>query len=394
MNKYINEKGLLKGKHTNKRKLKVAYDAGVLEDTEVFSYSRSVLNAEAKAYVDNIIDNEFWFNDGEEPVGFVPILYNADGSRSAGYLFNPDRDDNLHEVYFGYTRSGKTFALTNRAIQKFEVESADAVIIFDQTGGFSPSEIDKHIGKELRTKYFTFWKVYENGVPIDLLDLRGCLTSKDKKERITRIYAMMSRTLGNYQEQILKNAIKRMMYDMKNNSDITIFDILHYIVQYNEDGEIVLDEAHKKLRCKLQAVLDELEDTPQSKNNWGELLKEQGKPIVVISTGADSVGKGSEIIDMMLESMYSYKQCHPYERYTVIIDEVQDLYLHEKGAVNVLLRKGGKHGVTMLLASQSFPDPQIQFGRIVGNCGRLRSYPRRQMTSNAQLTISTATRMR
>lgn len=374
MNKYISEKGLLKGKHTNKRKLKVAYDAGVLEDTEVFSYSRSVLNAEAKAYVDNIIDNEFWFNDGEEPVGFVPILYNADGSRSAGYLFNPDRDDNLHEVYFGYTRSGKTFALTNRAIQKFEVESADAVIIFDQTGGFSPSEIDKHIGKELRTKYFTFWKVYENGVPIDLLDLRGCLTSKDKKERITRIYAMMSRTLGNYQEQILKNAIKRMLYDMKNNPDITIFDILHYIVQYNEDGEIVLDEAHKKLRCKLQAVLDELEDTPQSKNNWGELLKEQGKPIVVISTGADSVGKGSEIIDMMLESIYSYKQCHPYERYTVIIDEVQDLYLHEKGAVNVLLRKGGKHGVTMLLASQSFPDPKIQFGRIVGNCGRLRSY--------------------
>ena len=72
--------------------------------------------------------------------------------------------------------------------------------------------------------------------------------------------------------------------------------------------------------------------------------------------------------------MYSYKQYHPYERYTVIIDEVQDLYLHEKGSVNVLLRKGGKHGVTMLLASQSFPDPQIQFGKVVGNCGRLRSY--------------------
>ena len=28
----------------------------------------------------------------------------------------------------------------------------------------------------------------------------------------------------------------------------------------------------------------------------------------------------------------------------------------------------------MLLASQSFPDPNIQFGKVVGNCGRLRSY--------------------
>ena len=78
MNKHLNGKGLLKGKHTNKRKLKVAYDAGVLEDVEVFSYSRSVLNAEAKAYVDDIIDNEYWFNVGEYPDGFVPVLYNAD----------------------------------------------------------------------------------------------------------------------------------------------------------------------------------------------------------------------------------------------------------------------------------------------------------------------------
>lgn len=374
MNKHLNQKGWLKDKHTNKRKLRVAYEAGVFEDTEVFSYSRAVSNAEAKAYVDDIINNEYWFNVSESPEGFVPVLYNKDGTKAAGYVFKPDADDNLHEVYFGYTRSGKTFALTNRAIQKVEPEGADAVIIFDQTGGFSPTEVDKHVGKELRMKYFTFWNVYEDGVPVNLLDCRGCLTNKDKKERITRIYAMMSRTLGNYQEQILKNAVKSMLYDIKNNRDITIFDILQYIVQFNEDGEIVLDEAHKKLSCKLNAVLDELENTPQNKNNWGEFLKEQGKPIVVISTGTDSVGKGSEIIDMMLESLYTYKQCHPYERYSVIVDEVQDLYLHEKGAVNVLLRKGGKHGITMLLASQSFPDPNIQFGKVVGNCGRLRSY--------------------
>jgi hypothetical protein len=135
-----------------------------------------------------------------------------------------------------------------------------------------------------------------------------------------------------------------------------------------------LDETHKKLLCKLQAVLDELENTPQSKNNWCEFLKEQGKPIVVISTGADSVGKGSEIIDTLLENLYHYKQCYPNSRYTVVIDEAQDLYLHEKGAVNVLLRKGGKHSITMLLASQSFPDPNTQFGKVLGNVGRIRGY--------------------
>lgn len=67
MNKHINEKGLLKGKHGNKRDLQVAFDVGVFDDVEVYSYSRSVLNAEAKAYVDDIIDNEYWFNVDEYP---------------------------------------------------------------------------------------------------------------------------------------------------------------------------------------------------------------------------------------------------------------------------------------------------------------------------------------
>lgn len=118
MNKHINEKGLLKGKHTIKRKLKVAYDAGVLEDTEVFSYSRSVLSAEARAFVNDIIDNEYWFNVGDYPAGFVLVLYNRDGTRAAGYVFKPEQDDTPHEGYFGYTRSGKTFAMTNRSIRK------------------------------------------------------------------------------------------------------------------------------------------------------------------------------------------------------------------------------------------------------------------------------------
>lgn len=377
MNKHLNEKGILKGKHTNKRKFKVAVDAGVLEDTEVFSYSRAVLNTEAKAYVDDIIDNEFWFNVGESPDGFVPLIYNADGTRIAGYVFKPEMDDNFHEVYFGATRSGKTFALVNRAIEKVEVEGTDVVIIFDQTGGFTQKEIEKHIGKELMERYFAFWNVYEDGLPVDPLDLRGCLTYKDKKDRLTRIFAMMCRSLGSYEEQIIKNAVKALLNEMKYNSDVIASDIEKYIFDEDdahEEEDPSGDKVHRKLRFKIDAVLDDFNDTPQTKNNWGEFAKTQGKPIIVISTGTDGVSKGSEIIDIMLESLYGYKQCHPYEKYTVVIDEAQDLYLHEKGAVNTLLRKGGKHGITMLLASQSFPDPTTPFGKVVGNCGRVRGY--------------------
>ena len=254
MNKYLKLKGFLKGKHSHKRKLKVAYDAGVLEDTEVFSYSRSVLNAEAKSYVDDVVNNEFWFNVGEYPDGFVPVLYNVDSTRAAGYVFKPDIDYNFNEGFFGYTRSGKTFAEINRAIQKIEFEGADAVIILDHTGSFSQAEIDNHIGQELRERYFSFWNVYENGIPVDLLDLRGCLTYKEKKERITRIYTIMSRSLGCYQEALLKYAVNRMLHEMKENPNISVFDILRCIIEntYNENGKPILDETHKKPMYKIR----------------------------------------------------------------------------------------------------------------------------------------------
>lgn len=217
--------------------------------------------------------------------------------------------------------------------------------------------------------------MYEDGLPVDLLDLRGCLSYKDKKDCLLRAYAMMSRTLGSYEEQILKNVIKRMLRDIKSNPHITIFEISEYICEdIQEDESPAKDDTHRKLLYKIDAVLDDLRGTPNTKNNWGEFAKAQDKPIIVISTGADGAGKVSEIVDILLESLYGYKQCHPYEKYTVVIDEAQDLYLHEKGAVNTLLRKGGKHGVTMLLASQSYPDPTTPFGKVVGNCGRVRGY--------------------
>ena len=187
---------------------------------------------------------------------------------------------------------------------------------------------------------------------------------------------MMTKSLGSYQEPILKIAVNCLLRQMKKTPDIKISDIINYIelISCNDDGEPKMDEAHRKLCLKLKTIIEDLMDMPVSKNNWGEFVKAQGKPIIVISTGADSVGKGSEIIDMMLENLYQYKQCYPNSRYTVIIDEAQDLYLHEKGAVNTLLRKGGKHRITMLLASQSFPDSTTPFGKVVGNCGRVRGY--------------------
>lgn len=146
----------------------------------------------------------------------------------------------------------------------------------------------------------------------DMLELRDCLSYKDKKERLVRMYAAGARVLGDYQEKILAAAVKSFLKKFRSDSETNICDILDLIC---EDDKT--DDAHEKLLYKLDSILDDFHETPVTKNNWSEFLDTQN-PIVVISTGYDSIGKGTQAIDMLLENLYAFKQRYPDKRYTVI----------------------------------------------------------------------------
>jgi hypothetical protein len=70
---------------------------------------------------------------------------------------------------------------------------------------------------------------------------------------------------------------------------------------------------------------------------------------------------------MMLASLYEYKQHDRDARYTVILDEIEDLCLEKESPISTILRKGGKHHLSMLLASQEFSVEKYKLGKIIGN---------------------------
>ena len=372
LNKAIIEKELLISTHTNKRVFKVCYETGACDSVDVFSYRRSILNAEAKKYVDDCINSEFWFDEGTTPDDFIPVLYHLDSRKVAGYVLDESVDVNLHEAYFGITRSGKSYALLQTALLR--AKRGEKVIIFDQSGNFTERELSKHLGEKIANEYFRSWDVYQEGLPVDLISLQGCLNYKEKKERLTRIYALLARSLGSREERILDKAVRVMLQEKEDTADIMIWDIVAYISNdQDENGKKINDDSHRNLLYKIEAILDDLRETPVTKRNWDELMMQE-KPILVISTGVDSIDKKSDLVEAMIESLYHFKQCYTDEAYTVVIDELQDLSLQEKGAVNTLLRKVGKHQVSMLLGSQSFPDRNTALGNVVGNCARIRGY--------------------
>lgn len=102
--------------------------------------------------------------------------------------------------------------------------------------------------------------------------------------------------------------------------------------------------------------------------DWSGFL-ENRKPVTVLSFGGDTVRKSHRLTDVYLANLFAFKQYARSERFTVIIDEIEDLWLDEKAPLAMILRKGGKSRLTLLLASQSFSDDNDRLGNLIGNCG-------------------------
>ena len=322
-------------------------------------------------------------------------------TKTSGQAFN--LDTNLHQYIVGISRAGKSKFLTEQAVDA--ALHGEKIVIFDNGASFKKCELEKHLPHDLVEKHFSFWNILKQGLPVNLCDLSNCDTLPEKKQRLKSIYAAGARALGTTQEKVLYKQIGVMLKEK--GDDVDFLNILEYFIFESEkltilnnkfdsdQNKIILsprntydekigekgivsildylnenDNIEKALRDKFEGIFQDLKNLLKSTATWDEFLENQ-KNIVVISTGDDEHAKNTSLIDMLLASFYGFKQHNPIKRITVIIDECQDLYLDTNGPLDIMLRKGGKHGIRMLIASQEFSSLKDKLGKIIGNCGTL-----------------------
>ena len=121
------------------------------------------------------------------------------------------------------------------------------------------------------------------------------------------------------------------------------------------------------IKERLEEVFCELEGLNTYEQNWGEFIDSQNG-IIVISTSSDGIRKSSPLVDMLLASLYEYKQHGRVPRYTVVLDEIEDLCLDKDGPISTILRKGAKHHLSMMLATQEYSVEKDKLGKLIGNC--------------------------
>lgn len=403
--KLLNALKSLRLLHSNnglKRVIDLEISPDVTEKISVYSIPQRVLNSANREKLDEMLKSNILFSRQESAkINLRPMIMNRKGTLFAGKVLGKDEND--HQYISGKSRSGKSKYECEQAVEA--AENGEQVLILDNNGSWTEQEIRKHLPDKIVDKYFSFWSIPKQGLPINLADLSNCETLPDKKQRIHSILAAGARSLGDTQDRVLKKKIKTMIKE--NESDVDIINILNYFTndeniltflntQFGRDQDEALlkdrldyteklgekgigkildylrddDKNELTLRIKFEDIFEDLEDLPKSSNDWGGFFSTQ-KKIVVVSTGTDGIAKGSHLIDMLLSSVYSYQQYHADKHITLILDECQDLYLVKDAPIDIILRKGGKAGIRMLLASQEFSADKDRLGKIIGNCGTL-----------------------
>ncbi|SFW45076.1 hypothetical protein SAMN02910280_2624 [Ruminococcus flavefaciens] len=356
----LNEAGLLYSNNNYKRLIEVEVAPYKKRTISAYTVTNEILNSDA---VDKIKEQElaaFFMRSEQMHRDFMPVLRNQSGTGVAGVAIIQESDTNRHQYVCGATRAGKTFYLCQQAVLK--AKAGEKVLIFDHTGGFSMRELSKHLPESVISKYFSFLDINKQGLPVDLMNLDGCESLPDAKNQLIGILSAALRVTGDVQEKVLRRRLSAFLKESGNKPDAELRDILGYLD--------IGDPIQKKLYEKLYDVFDNLDGNEQVKASWDKFFGNT-KQIVVISASDDSVHKSTHVMDMLLSSLYSFKQRYPDEKLTLVIDEVSDHFIAAGSPIDIMLRKGGKFGFTLLLASQEFSLEKDSLGRLIGNAGTL-----------------------
>ncbi|WP_028515124.1 hypothetical protein [Ruminococcus flavefaciens] len=337
-----------------KRNIDIETSSGISESFSVYSFTKDILDVESRLKIDTLAYDEFLFAKGQEPSGFIPIIKLNGSDKMCGCVINESTDEDESLDVSGISRSGKTRFLVEQAVIRYN--SGKKVVIFDQTGSFSPEELEKHgVDKNM----FVHWDIGKYGLPVDLLSLENCSTLPEKKNKLFSIFSVAASVTGEIQGKTLKKILPAIARAIDAGTIHSLPETLRF---FDEDAP---EEAIIKER--LEEVFCELEGLNTYKQNWGQFIDSQNG-IVVISTSADGIRKSSPLVDMLLASLYEYKQHDRSPRYTIVLDEIEDLCLEKDGPISTILRKGAKHHLSMMLATQEYSVEKDKLGKLIGNC--------------------------
>ncbi len=353
----LSEKRQLISTKDYKRDLKVRFENGSEATVRVYSLSASILSDESKSIIDKVLISDRFHAIDSRPDNFYPYIVHSKYGLAAGQVIKDYNTINPFNAVSGSPGSGKSDFLMMQAAQR--AKAGDVVIILDPTNSFCEHELRTHkIPQEFIDSHFLFWDMSVKGWPIDLMDFSGCVNEQQMVERLSSLLVSGSHLTGSNQLSILYEAVEKM------------------VEKYQEDGSALKDLIDTALKSKgkagevkrrLKTLFSTVAESTETPPGWEKLVAERGK-ILVISTGKATVKADCNPLDVVADSLYSFKDSHRIGNITLILDEIQTMNLNTGAPIDIMLSKGRKLNISAFLASQRYSNGKDKLGRIFDFC--------------------------
>lgn len=178
-----------------KRMLDVEVAPGIIKKVSVYSISKKIIDSENLNKIDELLYANYLFTENEtSSINLRPMITNDSRTLMCGQYMNLDL--NYHQLISGDPRSGKTTYESEQAVAA--AKNDEPVLVIDNDGSWSEDILKKHFSKELIEKYFSFWSIPNQGLPINCVDLSNCNNIPEKKNLIFSILSAAARRLVSF----------------------------------------------------------------------------------------------------------------------------------------------------------------------------------------------------
>lgn len=323
----------------------VETEDGKRKSRRFYSFSRDLLTPEADRIVDESTASDLFHKPDEHIDHFFPFIKHSKLDMLAGQVITDYKHGNTFIDVTGSLGSGKTDWIMMQVVQR--AKAGDVVVVFDPTNAFCQEELSAHrIPEEIIDNIFTFWDMSIQGWPVNILEFEGCEDITQRVQRLSSLLISGMHLTGQKQKAIVTAKSEEWLKEFEIDNKLSIFNLP---ARFDENAY------ERDLKIRLEALLSTVKKRSNDAQppGWDKLLSKRGK-VLVISAGSATINVEANPFDVLLDTLYSFKDKHKETVLTVILDEVQTLNHHKNSTLVNILSRVRKDNISVILASQDY----------------------------------------
>ena len=283
-----------------------------------------------------------------------PLIGKTSSDLPVHWEFHHKGLSNRHLVIGGRSGQGKTYFIQSLLMDLHTANQSSLII--DYSASYTKRQLEEQfverIGEDLHERVVYIQKMPINPFKRRMKHVAGYETPEPSNEtanRVVEVFTSVYRTFGDQQKMTLYRAARNGIETYGDQMTLTLL----------MDELSKLEDSQKSVVASIKSRLTQLVDMDPfdytSESNWDDLLREEGKVMIIQLDGYEQIEIKKVLTEFILWDLWYFLLSNQEDRpIAVVLDEAQNLSFAQGSPSNLILREGRKFGWSAWFATQTF----------------------------------------